>query len=76
MESAKKKAEREVHRWLPEDTRSHLHAFRQEMRRSYEALVPPAFIQHRRTARREALLAARSLLDHAIKRLEEAEKAE
>jgi len=76
MESAKKKAEGEVHRWFPEDTRSHLHAFRQEMRKSYEALLPPEFIQHRRTARKEALLAARSLIDHVIKRLEEAEKAD
>lgn len=75
MEREKKKAEGEGRRWLPEDTHSHLRAFRQEMRKSCEALFPPAFIQHRRAARKEALLAARSLLDHAIKHLEEAEKA-
>jgi len=38
-------------------------------------MVPPEFLQHRRAARREALLAARSLIDHVLKRLEEAEKS-
>jgi hypothetical protein len=47
----------------------------QEARASWQAMVPPEVLQHRRAARREALLAARSMLDHVIKRLDEAEKA-
>ncbi len=60
---------------IPDDAREHLHAARAQMRESMQALFPPEFIAHRRAARREALLAARSLIDHALKRIEEAEKA-
>jgi hypothetical protein len=38
-------------------------------------MIPPDVLQHRRAARREALLAARSMLDHVLKHLDEAEKA-
>jgi hypothetical protein len=41
------------------------------MRQSVEGLFPPEFIEHRRAARREMLLAARSLIDHALKRMDE-----
>ncbi len=56
-------------------SRRHLHQARAEARAGWEAMVPPEFLQHRRAARREALLAVRSLIDHVLKRLEEAEKA-
>jgi hypothetical protein len=55
---------------LPEETRQHLRAARREMRASFQALMPPAFVEHRRTARREFLLAARSIIDHALDRME------
>ncbi len=72
---AKAKTERSEGRkgWLPEETVEHLRAARREWRASLEALLPPAFVEHRRAARREMLLAARSLIDHALKRLEEGE---
>jgi hypothetical protein len=60
---------------MPEEVRRHLHQAREEARAGWQAIVPPEFWQHRRAARREALLAARSLIDHVLKRLEEAEKA-
>lgn len=60
---------------MPEEVRRHLHQARAEARAGWEAMLPPEFVQHRRAARREALLAARSLIDHVLKRLEEAEKA-
>jgi hypothetical protein len=41
----------------------------------WQAMVPPEVLQHRRAARREALLAARSMLDHLIQRLDETAKA-
>jgi hypothetical protein len=60
---------------VPEEVRRHLHQARAEARAGWQAMVPPEFLQHRRAARREALLAARSLIDHVLKRLEESEKA-
>jgi hypothetical protein len=59
---------------LPEETREHLRAAHAELRKSVEALFPPGFIEHRRAARREMLKAARSLIDHALKRLETEDK--
>jgi integrase len=56
---------------LPEETREHLKAAREEMRKSVETLLPPGFLDHRRAARKEFLLAARSFLDAAIKRMDE-----
>jgi hypothetical protein len=55
---------------LPEETRLHMQAARQELRQSVESLFPPGFLQHRRAARREMLLAARSLIDAALRRTE------
>jgi hypothetical protein len=56
---------------LPEETREHLRAARQEWRKSVESLFPPGFLEHRRAARREMLKAARSLIDYTLRRLEE-----
>jgi hypothetical protein len=72
MPEKKKDTERELHRrWPPEETRHHLKSARSEIRESYKALFPPEFIEHRRAARREMLMAARSLIDHALARMEE-----
>jgi uncharacterized membrane protein len=62
-------------RWMSDEARQHLRQAREEMRASLRMLVPPEYVQHRRAARREALLAMRSLLDHALKRLDESGKA-
>ena len=56
---------------IPEETREHLKAAGDEMRKSIETLLPPGFLEHRRAARKEVLLAARSLLDEALKRMDE-----
>ena len=56
---------------IPEDVREHVHAAREEMRKSVEGILPPEFLEHRRTARKEMLLAFRGLLDHAIQRIDE-----
>jgi hypothetical protein len=60
------------HRHIPEEAREHMRSARKELRESIEALFPPEFIEHRRAARREMLLAARSMIDHALERFEEA----
>ena len=60
---------------LPEDAREHLRTARDEFRKSIEGMLPPEFLEHRRAARREVLLAARSLIDHALKRMEDGGRA-
>ncbi len=56
---------------VPEETRDHLKAARAEMRHSIKSLFPAEFIAHRHAARREMLMAARSMIDHALTRIEE-----
>lgn len=75
MAETQRGREGEARHGLPRETSEHLHAAREAFRRSYEALFPPEFLAHRREARREMLLAARSLIDHALKRMEERGKA-
>ncbi len=52
------------------EARDHARAAGASMRRSFEELIPHGFIEHRRAARKEMLLAMRSLLDAAIERME------
>ena len=56
--------------YVPAETVRHLQAARAELRKSLETLLPPGFAEHRRAARREMLLAARSVLDAALRRTE------
>jgi len=56
--------------WPPEETRQHLKAARSEIRDSFKSLFPPEFVEHRRAAHREMLLAVRSLIDHTLERIE------
>jgi hypothetical protein len=49
---------------------AHLRSAGQEIRRSFASLVPPESRQHSRQAGREALLAARSVIDAVLSRLE------
>lgn len=58
---------------IPEEARQHLHAAGKEFRRSVEALLPEGFITHQKQARKEVLLAWRSLIDAALERFEESE---
>ena len=52
------------------EARDHAKAARASMMKSFEELIPHGFLEHRRAARREMLLAMRSLLDAAIERIE------
>jgi len=56
---------------VPEEAREHYKQARQEMRESIRALFPREFIERRRAARKEMLLAAHKMIGHAIERLEE-----
>jgi hypothetical protein len=59
---------------IPEDVRAHFREARQELRESMKTFLPPGFIEHRRKARREMLLAWRSLIDAALDRMDRKEK--
>lgn len=56
--------------YVSSEAREHMKAAREAMRDSVRALFPPEFIEQRRAARREMLLAARSMIDHALERME------
>jgi 4'-phosphopantetheinyl transferase EntD len=73
MAAEENKGQKHFHDHIPEEARQHAIKARAEMRKSWEALVPPEFIAHRRRARREMLLAARELINHALDRLESSE---
>jgi len=59
---------------IPEEAREHFHAARAEMRESIKGFLPPEFIEHRRNARKEMLLAWRSMIDSALEHIEEKSK--
>jgi hypothetical protein len=56
---------------IPEEAREHFRAAREEMHASVKTLFPEGFFEHRKSARREMLLAWRSMLDSAIQRMDE-----
>jgi len=73
----KPKREKKLKNHIPEEAREHYHTARRELREGVEALMPEGFQEfheHRKTARKEMLLAFRSLLDSAIKRMDEPEE--
>ncbi len=56
---------------IPEETREHYKKARTEMREAMEGFLPEGFVEHHHNARREMMLAWRSMLDHAIKKMDE-----
>jgi hypothetical protein len=56
---------------IPEEVREHARMAREEMRESMKAFLPPGFVEHRKNARKEMLLAFRSLIDSALDRMDE-----
>jgi hypothetical protein len=59
---------------IPEEVRQHVRAAREEMRESMKSFLPPKFWEHGRRARKEMLLAWRSMIDAALERMEEKEE--
>ena len=58
---------------IPDPAREHLKSAIDEMRKGIEALMPPNFVEHRRNTRKEMLMAAREVINHAIERIESRE---
>jgi len=59
---------------IPEEVRQHARAAREELRESVKAFLPPEFFEHRKKARKEMLLAWRSMINAALERMEEKEE--
>ena len=59
---------------IPEETRQHFRAAREEFHKSIEGMLPPEFAEHHRKARKEMLLAWRSMIDASLERMEEPKK--
>lgn len=59
---------------VPEEVRQHARAAREEVRESMKAFLPPKFWEHSRKARKEMLLAWRSMLDAALERMDDKEE--
>ncbi len=51
-----------------QEARQHMKDARAAMRRSFEALLPHGFVENRKEARKQTLLAMRSMIDAAIER--------
>ena len=66
----KKEPKKKPGSWLPEDTKKHLKAAREARMESLSSFLPPEFFENQKKARKEMLLAARSMIDHAIERIE------
>ena len=47
---------------------------REELRKSMEGMLPPGFAEHRRNARKEMLMAWRSMIDASLERMEQPKK--
>jgi hypothetical protein len=58
----------------PSEFGKHMRSAMRSVRKQWGSLIPDEFWQHRREARREMLLAMRSIVDAAINRLEPEEE--
>jgi hypothetical protein len=56
---------------IPEEVREHFRTAHEEFREGIKTFFPPEFMEHGRKARKEMLLAWRSLIDVALERMEE-----
>jgi len=71
MATKKTESEKKFKREIPEEAREHYKKARQEMREAAKLLFPEGFIEPRRAARKEMMLAVRSMLDAAIQKMED-----
>lgn len=55
---------------IPDETRQHFRAAREEFHKSIEGMLPPGFAEHHRKAHKEMLLAWRSLIDASLEKMD------
>ena len=71
MATRKTENEKKFKHEIPEEVREHFTKAHQEMREAIKGFLPKGFLEHRRAARKEMMLAVRSMLDAAIEKMEE-----
>lgn len=71
MAAKKSESEKKFNPEIPAEAREHYQKARKEMREAAKLLFPAGFLERRRAARKEMMLAVRSLLDAAIEKMEE-----
>ena len=54
------------------EAHEHVRSAKKAMRKSFESLLPAGYVENRRLARKEFLMAMRNLVDVAIDRVEKA----
>jgi ribosomal protein L13 len=59
---------------ISEETRQHFRAAREEFHKAIEEMLPPEFAERHRKARKEMLLAWRSMIDASLERMEKPKK--
>jgi len=59
---------------IPDETRQHFQAAREEFHKAFEGMFPPELSEHRYKARKEMLLAWRSLIDASLERMDKPKK--
>jgi ribosomal protein L13 len=57
-----------------EETLTHFRTAREEFRKSVAGMLPPGVEEHHRNARKELLLAWRSMIDASLERMEKPKK--
>lgn len=55
---------------IPDETREHFHAAREEFHKSIEGFFPAEFREHHRNARKEMMLAWRSMIDASLEKMD------
>ena len=73
MTTKKDESEKKFKHEIPEEAREHYKNARHEMREAAKLLFPEGFLDRRRAARKEMMLAVRSMLDAAIEKMDEKE---
>jgi hypothetical protein len=73
MATKKSESEKKFKPEIPEEAREHYRNARNEMREAAKLLFPAGFLERRRAARKEMMMAFRSMLDSAIEKMDEKE---
>jgi hypothetical protein len=60
--------------WISDEAREHYRAARLEMREGIKSLLPPEYREHHDKARKEILLAWRTMIDEALSDYEKPNK--
>ncbi|HEY6867232.1 MAG TPA: hypothetical protein VI792_08245 [Candidatus Eisenbacteria bacterium] len=75
MSEEKNTRRRPLEELIPDEAFDHAKAAFEELKKGVEGLFPPGLADHRRAARKEILLAMRTVIDAALNRVEKTPKS-